>query len=237
MRIIIKTIGNKISNLTTISLVIRVLSWGSVLGDRLVTGNLHAIRARQRKCQWPLKNVGNSYLSRFRTMHGELTSMMTSSNGNIFRVTGHLCGEFTGPRINSQWLVTRSVDVFFHLRPNKRLSNGETGDLRRYRDHCDDIVMEFSELVEFVLYNSRTPFTDIKEFVLYNSLAPGKATINNWLLMRLCGILLAHYPTNKISIFEKCFSQIMTSVYNFAHVTTAGLSRCGVYLMVTRFDH
>ena len=27
-----------------------------------------------------------------------LSFMMTSSNGNIFRVTGHLCGEFTGPR-------------------------------------------------------------------------------------------------------------------------------------------
>ena len=26
------------------------------------------------------------------------SSMMTSSNGNIFRVTGHLCGEFTCPR-------------------------------------------------------------------------------------------------------------------------------------------
>ena len=26
--------------------------------------------------------------------------MMTSSNGNIFRVTCHLCGEFTGPRWN-----------------------------------------------------------------------------------------------------------------------------------------
>ena len=25
-------------------------------------------------------------------------NMMTSSNGNFFRVTGHLCGEFTGPR-------------------------------------------------------------------------------------------------------------------------------------------
>ena len=25
-------------------------------------------------------------------------NMMTSSNGNIFRATGHLCGEFTGPR-------------------------------------------------------------------------------------------------------------------------------------------
>ena len=27
--------------------------------------------------------------------------MLTSSNGNIFRVTGHLCGEFTGPRWRS----------------------------------------------------------------------------------------------------------------------------------------
>ena len=26
---------------------------------------------------------------------------MTSSNGNIFRVTGHLCGRFTGPRSRS----------------------------------------------------------------------------------------------------------------------------------------
>ena len=34
--------------------------------------------------------------------------MMTSSNGNIFRVTGHLCGEFTGPR----WITrTRASDA------------------------------------------------------------------------------------------------------------------------------
>ena len=33
--------------------------------------------------------------------------MMTSSNGNIFRVTGHLCGEFTGPR----WILrTKASD-------------------------------------------------------------------------------------------------------------------------------
>ena len=30
--------------------------------------------------------------------HSIIHVMMTSSNGNIFRVTGHLCGEFTGPR-------------------------------------------------------------------------------------------------------------------------------------------
>ena len=45
--------------------------------------------------------------------------MMTSSNGNILRVTGHLCGEFEFP---IQRPVTRSFDVFFDLRLNKRLS-------------------------------------------------------------------------------------------------------------------
>ena len=49
--------------------------------------------------------------------------MMTSSNGNIFRVTGHLCGEFTGPRwIPTQRPLARSFDCFFDLRLNKRLS-------------------------------------------------------------------------------------------------------------------
>ena len=48
---------------------------------------------------------------------------MTSSNGNIFRVAGHLCWEFTDPRwIPAQRPVTRSFDVFYDLHPNKRLS-------------------------------------------------------------------------------------------------------------------
>ena len=37
--------------------------------------------------------------------------------------------------------VTWSFDVFFDLRLNKRLSNREAGDLRRYRAHSDVIVM------------------------------------------------------------------------------------------------
>ena len=50
-------------------------------------------------------------------------NMMTSSNENIFRVTGHLCGEFTGPgEFPTQRPVTRSFDVYFDLCPNKRLS-------------------------------------------------------------------------------------------------------------------
>ena len=54
--------------------------------------------------------------------------MMTSSNGNIFRVTGPLCGEFTGPgEFPTQRPVTRSFDVFFDLRLNKRLSRQPWG--------------------------------------------------------------------------------------------------------------
>ena len=54
--------------------------------------------------------------------------MMTSSNGNIFRLTGHFCGEFTGLRwIPAQRTVTRSFDVFFDPRLNQRLSKQSWG--------------------------------------------------------------------------------------------------------------
>ena len=54
--------------------------------------------------------------------------MMTSSNGNIFRVTGPLCGEFIVPgEFPTQRPVTRSFDVFFDLRLNKRLSEQPWG--------------------------------------------------------------------------------------------------------------
>ena len=49
-------------------------------------------------------------------------------NGNIFRITGPLCGEFTGPgEFPAQRPVTRSFDVFFDLRLNKRLNKQSWG--------------------------------------------------------------------------------------------------------------
>ena len=55
-------------------------------------------------------------------------NMMTSSNGNMFRVTGHLSGEFTGPgELLAQRPMTRSFDVSFDLRLNKRLSKQSWG--------------------------------------------------------------------------------------------------------------
>ena len=49
--------------------------------------------------------------------------MMTSSNGNIFRVTGHLCGEL----IDDRWIpLTKAseggLDVFFFLSAPEWLS-------------------------------------------------------------------------------------------------------------------
>ena len=54
--------------------------------------------------------------------------MMTSSNGNVFRVTGPLCGNspVTG-EFPSQRPVTRSFDVSFDLQLNKRLSKQSWG--------------------------------------------------------------------------------------------------------------
>ena len=72
-----------------------------------------------------------------------VTLMMTSSNGNIFLVTGHLCGEFTSPsEFPAHRPVTQSFDVFFDLRLNKRLSKQSWGwwfemiscPLSRYRN-------------------------------------------------------------------------------------------------------
>ena len=55
-------------------------------------------------------------------------AMMTSSNGNFFRVTGPLCEEFTGPgEFPAQRPVTRSFDVFFDPRLNKRLNKQPWG--------------------------------------------------------------------------------------------------------------
>ena len=71
---------------------------------------------------------------------------MTSSNGNIFRVTGHLCGEFTGPR----WIPrTKASDaelwclLLMCVWINGWVNNREAGDLRRYRAHYDVIVMTY----------------------------------------------------------------------------------------------
>ena len=71
-------------------------------------------------------------------------AMMTSWNGNIFRVTGHLGGELNGPR----WIPsTKAGDAELWMFSlicvwiNGRVNNREAGDLRHHRAHYDLIVM------------------------------------------------------------------------------------------------
>ena len=84
--------------------------------------------------------------------------MMTSSNGNIFRVTGPLCGNspVTG-EFPSRRPMTRSFDVFSDPRLNKRLSKQswgwwfETPSLSLWRC-CNEVVILSSLPNKLYLY-------------------------------------------------------------------------------------
>ena len=69
--------------------------------------------------------------------------MMTSSNGNIYRVTGHLCGELTVP-VNSPYKGQWRGALMFSLICawiSGWVNNREAGDLRCNRAHYDVNVM------------------------------------------------------------------------------------------------
>ena len=83
--------------------------------------------------------------------------MMTSSNGNIFRVSGHLCGEFTGPPVNpphkGQWrgaLMFSLICVWINGWVNSR----EAGNLRRYRAHFDVTEMHVTTIFTCIIRTS-----------------------------------------------------------------------------------
>ena len=94
--------------------------------------------------------------------------MMTSSNGNIFRVTGHLCAEFTGHR----WITrTKASDVelwcFFDLRLNERLSRQWWGwcfktPPRPWWRHCNEPLKNDSHSRRFV-YQWLNMWATVKE--------------------------------------------------------------------------
>ena len=112
-------------------------------------------------------------------------SRMTSSNGNIFRVPGHLCGEFAGyPEFSTQKPVTRSFYVFFDLRLNKRLSKQSWGwwfetpsrpswrhcnacESQRYQ-FCFCCVMNASDGENFLTHWDRDKMATISQTIFSN---------------------------------------------------------------------
>ena len=65
-------------------------------------------------------------------------TMMTSPNGNIFRVTGRLCGEFTGDKGQRRGALMFSL-IFAWV--NDWVNNREAGDLRCHRAGYNITVM------------------------------------------------------------------------------------------------
>ena len=72
-----------------------------------------------------------------------LGTMMTSSNGNIFRVTDHLWGEFTGYRWTPRSKASDTELWCFFLCAwiNGWVNNREAADLRHHGTHYDATVM------------------------------------------------------------------------------------------------
>ena len=95
----------------------------------------------------------------------EWLHMITSSNGNIFRVTDHLCGEFPGD-FPAQRTVTQSFEVFFFIcaRISGWASNREAGDLRRYHAHHDVIVMILQVLLYPIIIMATLGFASDKMY-------------------------------------------------------------------------
>ena len=75
-----------------------------------ITSKLRVMILRGRNLSVPSITSGFPWW-RSSQRYGKRVHMMTSSNGNIFRVTGHLCGEFTGPR----WIPRTKARVWCFL--------------------------------------------------------------------------------------------------------------------------
>ena len=98
-------------------------------------------------------------------------NMMASSNGILFRVTGHLCGEFTGHR----WIPrTKASDAelwcfFICAWINSWVNNRGASDLRRHRAllwrHCNETGPQGCSWFENLgLFQHRHAILPIHEF-------------------------------------------------------------------------
>ena len=138
---------------------------------------------------------------------------MTSSNGNIFRVTGHLCVEFTVPcEFPAQRPVTRNFHVFFDLRLNKWLSKQsrgwwfETQSCPLWR-HCNELY------VSMMMWSNGSIFRPLcGEFTGHQWIPLTKANFdiffdqclkNGWVNNRDAGNLRRHHAHSGITVMSK----------------------------------
>ena len=145
--------------------------------------------------------------------------MMTSSNENIFRVTGHFCGEFTGPR----WILrTKASDAelwcFFFIWTwiNSWVNNSEAGDWRRHQAHCDVSVM-----INNFLYS------DI--FLIFHHCQ--NTGSNNTLIFDMCRCSPAAVTTVKMKVIQRTqqvilINEIFTQISLYTFINKSCIEKC-----------
>ena len=119
-------------------------------------------------------------------------SMMTSWNGNIFRVIDPLCGEFTDHR----WIpFAKAIDAglcfFLWLR-----SHREAGDLRRHRAHYDVIVMGMGNIRRYET-TANTTKREANAGLNMLDIAKYFDTMDHGLLLKLVTLWYKEYWTYK----------------------------------------
>ena len=115
---------------------------------------------------------------------------MTSSNGNIFRVTGPLCGEFTGDR----WIpLTKASDAelscfLWSAHIYGWVDNCDAGGLRRHRAHYDVIVMSCDIIMPVIFSRGQRVNLSAELYVrpINNVITPGFIAHNNHQLYDHC---------------------------------------------------
>ena len=132
---------------------------------------------------------------------------MVWSNGNIFRVTGPLWGEFTGHR----WIpLTKASDAelwcFLWSKPwiNDRVINRKAGDFRRHHAHYDVIVM--------CCGNIKWSFSgQIRLFCRENDITRhGACMIKDWVLSYLEMGIINHFCGSALRLEDMKFEQPYT---------------------------
>ena len=155
--------------------------------------------------------------------------MMTSSNGNIFRVTGPVWGIHRSPVNSSHKGQWRGALMFSLICAwiNGWVNNREAGDLRRHRAHYGVIVMHFAVFCSLILVNLPISYK-VTSLALWNNHTVGVVPdmYNPWEI----GVNKSYWFTKNKSHYPKKWNQITLCLFYGIFSTT------NIFLDIIRFD-
>ena len=147
--------------------------------------------------------------------------MLTSSNGNIVRVTGHLCREFTGHRwIPRTKASDTELNVLFDLRLNKRLNKRSWGcwlqtpsrplwrhcnvydilDIGRLKNQCAQwSVKLITAIIPTIMIH--LPYLCNIEYT--TQWIPWMSDFRHWIMTQYSGTIMIQITINKYKLITK----------------------------------